>query len=409
MCYAEIASMVPVSGSTYAFAYAAFGELAAWLIGWTLTLEYFFAVVAVSVSWSGYVTSFLASLGFKMATSISQTPFAGGLGAPIRQVPGAIVNLPAAALVLITTASLLAGAKRTAILNAMFVVVKVAIILVFAGFGFVFVQPQNWHPFVPTNHGEFGHYGWSGVLEGAAVVCVAFIGFDAVAVLAGEARTPQRELPISIIGSVVISIVLYVLVALTITGLVPYSSLNVPEPWLAAIAAARLPWLAIPIQIGFIVALFTVALVIALALSRVMLAISRDGLLPSALGRWHPSLGAPPALCAVIGVIGSVAAALLPLDLLGDFTILASLVSFVCVCVGVLVLRYRHPNARRPFRTPFGPAVPIIGILFCLSTMRAFSFDTWVRLAIAIAVGLLVYFVYGVRHSRLMRSPFSAD
>jgi APA family basic amino acid/polyamine antiporter len=403
LCYAEFASMIPVAGSAYTYSYAALGELPAWIVGWNLILEYLFGAATVAVSWSGYFVGLLRDLGVNLPLSLTQAPLTEW-GWHVRQVPGAIANVPAMVLVLFLTAVLVTGIRQSANLNSAIVVVKVAIILLVIGFGFLYIRIDNWHPFVPPNEGSFGRYGWSGVLRGASVVFIAFLGFDAVSTASQESKNPHRDVPIAIIGSLAICTVLYVLMALVVTGLVKYPDLNAPHPVFVAVSAAgpALHWLTYLINVAAMAGLLTVALVMLIAQSRVFFAMSSDGLLSPALSRSRRR-NAAVGPTVLTGVVAAAVAGFLPIGLLGELTVVATLLVFIIVCLGIMVLRYRRPNLGRPFRTPWVPFVPLLGIMFSAGIMLILPSDTWIRLGIWTAAGLVIYFLYSARHSRLSR------
>lgn len=403
LCYAEFASMIPIAGSAYTYGYATLGELIAWIIGWDLILEYLFAASTVAVGWSGYFTSFLREeLGITIPAALSNAPFTVE-GTHTLVPSGAILNLPAMFLVAILTVLLTIGIQESARLNNIIVFVKVLIVFLVIGFGFLYVTPSNWEPFIPPNEGTFGRFGVSGIVRAAGVIFFAYIGFDAVSTAAQEARNPQRDLPIGIIGSLTICTVLYILMARVMTGLAHYSELNVAEPVYVAIAKAGpgLEWLRWLVGLGAIAGLASVVLVMLMAQPRIFYAMSRDGLLPPIFGRVHPRFQTPYLATIITGTVAMVIAGLFPIGLLGELVSIGTLLAFVIVSAGVLVLRYRSPNLHRPFRTPLVPVVPIVAILICGYMMYGLPTDTWIRLAIWLGLGLAIYFLYGRHHSRV--------
>lgn len=403
LCYAEFASMIPIAGSAYTYGYATLGELIAWIIGWDLILEYLFAASTVAVGWSGYFTSFLREeLGITIPAALSNAPFTVE-GTHTLVPSGAILNLPAMFLVAILTVLLTIGIQESARLNNIIVFVKVLIVFLVIGFGFLYVTPSNWEPFIPPNEGAFGRFGVSGIVRAAGVIFFAYIGFDAVSTAAQEARNPQRDLPIGIIGSLTICTVLYILMARVMTGLAHYSELNVAEPVYVAIAKAGpgLEWLRWLVGLGAIAGLASVVLVMLMAQPRIFYAMSRDGLLPPIFGRVHPRFQTPYLATIITGTVAMVIAGLFPIGLLGELVSIGTLLAFVIVSAGVLVLRYRSPNLHRPFRTPLVPVVPIVAILICGYMMYGLPTDTWIRLAIWLGLGLAIYFLYGRHHSRV--------
>ena len=402
LCYAEFASMIPIAGSAYTYGYATMGELIAWIIGWDLILEYLFASSTVAVGWSGYFTRLMADLGMPLPSALSNAPFTvEGTHTLVRT--GAIVNLPAVILVLVLTALLVVGIRESARLNNLIVFIKIAIVFLVIGFGFMFVNTANWHPFIPENTGIKGEFGWSGIVAGAGVIFFAYIGFDAVSTAAQEAKNPQRDLPIGILASLGICTLLYILMALVMTGMVPFTELNVAEPVYVALNSAgpTLAWLKYAATIGAVAGLASVVLVMLMAQPRIFYAMARDGLLPPIFGKVHARFQTPWLATIITGLVAAVVAGLFPIGLLGQLVSIGTLFAFVIVCAGVLVLRYQRPDIPRPFRTPLVPFVPIMGVLVCGYLMYALPTDTWLRLVIWMAIGIAIYFFYGRRHSRL--------
>lgn len=402
LCYAEFAALVPISGSAYTYAYVALGELVAWIIGWDLILEYSLGAAIVAVGWSGYVVSFLKDLGIVLPPTLT-----AAAGTPLTLTDGstmtALFNLPAFLVILGVTILLLVGVRESVSFNAGVVGVKLAVILAFLGFGLPHINPANWVPFIPPNVGKFGEYGFSGILRGAGVIFVAYIGFDAVSTAAQETKNPQKDLPIGILGSLLICTCLYVLVAVVLTGLVPYKLLNVADPIAVGVNAIGLSWLSSVVKVGIIFGLSSGLLVAAYAQSRILYAMSRDGLLPGLFSVLHPRFGTPYVATALLGLLVSLLAGLTPIGVLGELISIGTLFAFIIVCVGILYLRYSQPGLPRPFRCPLVPWVPIGGILSCLYLVVGLPWETWLRLIVWLVIGLVVYFLYGQFHSNLSK------
>ncbi|HYH79652.1 MAG TPA: amino acid permease [Longimicrobium sp.] len=399
LCYAELASMIPVAGSAYTYAYATAGEVFAWIIGWDLILEYALSASTVAVGWSGYFVSFLADLGLHLPPRLTAAPsevltLAGG------GVTHGLFNLPAAGIVLLVAALLCIGIRESANTNTALVVLKVAVLLVFVVAGAAYVQREHLTPFIPPNTGEFGAFGWSGVLRGAAVMFFAYVGFDAVSTAAQEAKNPQRDLPIGILGSLAICTVIYILVATVLIGIVPYARLNVPDPLAVGIDATGLTWLSPVIKVSALFGLFSTMLVTLLGQTRIFYTMSRDGLIPAAFGRVHPRWRTPHVSTAITGSLVALAAGLLPIRVLSQLVSIGTLLAFVLVSIGVLVLRRTRPELERPFCTPWMPWVPIIAIVTCVAQMLALPLATWTRLFTWLAMGMAVYLLYGRGRSR---------
>jgi basic amino acid/polyamine antiporter, APA family len=400
LCYAELAALLPVCGSTYTYTYATLGELAAWIIGWDLVLEYAMGASTVAVGWSGYVVSLLHNIGIDLPPAFAAAPSTQVKLADGSTVAG-IVNIPAALIIGILTAMLMLGTKESARVNNIMVAIKLAVVLAFIVLGVGFIHPANWHPFIPDNTGEFGHFGWSGVLRGASVVFFAFIGFDAVSTCAQEAKRPQRDMPIGILGSLAICTILYIAVSAVLTGLVPFAELGVPDPIAKGVDVIGVGWFSVLIKLGALVGLTTVILVLLYGQSRIFFTMSNDGLLPPLFSRVHPRLQTPYLSQLMIGIIVAVVAALTPIDILGEMVSIGTLFAFVLVCGAVVYLRRSDAEVARPFRVPNVPWVPLLGIVFCLLLMAGLPLVTWMRLIIWLVIGLGVYFGYGSRHSKL--------
>jgi APA family basic amino acid/polyamine antiporter len=407
LCYAEFASMIPVAGSAYTYAYATLGELFAWIIGWDLILEYALGASTIAVGWAGNFVSILQDMGIHFPAA-----FTGPPGSQIALSDGSTVagifNVPAAVIVLLVSMILIVGIRESAGFNTVIVVVKVAVLLLFIAFGIQYINRANWHPFVPPNAGKFGEFGWSGVLRGAGVIFFAFIGFDAVSTAAQEARHPQRDMPIGIMVSLVICTVLYVAVALVLTGVVKYTQLNVPAPIALGIDATGIAWLKPIVKLGAIMGLTSTMLVMLLGQPRIFYSMSRDGLLPPLLGKIHPRFRTPYVTTAITGVVVALVAGCFPIAVLTQLTAMGTLLAFVMVCMGVLVLRRREPHLVRPFKTPGMPWVPILGALICLAQMIGLPLETWARLVIWLVIGLAIYFWYGRHGAERLRGSSRA-
>jgi APA family basic amino acid/polyamine antiporter len=404
LCYAEFASMIPIAGSAYTYGYATLGEFVAWIIGWDLMLEYLFGAATVAVGWSGNLVKFLAEFGVVIPTQWTDAPIAVDAANHFSRT-GAILNIPAIVLVALMTWILVIGIRESARFNNFIVFVKIAIVFLVIGVGFMYVNTANWHPFVPENTGRFGEFGWSGVVRGAGVIFFAYIGFDAVSTAAQEAKNPQRDMPIGILGSLGICTVLYVLMALVMTGMVHYSKLNDPAPIVVAIAAAgsSLAWLRYAVEVGSLAGLASVVLVMLMGQPRVFYSMARDGLLPEVFGRVHPKYRTPYITTIMTGTVAAIVSGLFPIGLLGQLVSIGTLLAFVIVCAGVWILRVREPNTPRSFKTPLVPLIPILGILSCFGLMAALPKDTWYRLIIWLVLGLVVYFMYSRNHSHIGR------
>jgi APA family basic amino acid/polyamine antiporter len=412
LCYSEFAASVPVAGSAYTYAYATMGEFIAWIIGWDLILEYALGAATVAVGWSGNLVTLLDQLGIGFPAAWSAAP-----GTVIQLANGAsvtaIFNLPAVLITIAVTMLLMVGISESATVNAVIVVIKVAIVLIVIGAGALFIEPANWHPFIPENTGTFGEYGWSGILRGAGVIFFAYIGFDAVSTSAQEARDPQRDMPRGILGSLAICTVLFVFVSAVMVGIVPYKQmLNEPAPLVVAIEAAAgraagTAWaplmnaLTLLLTVGALAALSSVMVVMMLAQPRIFLAMSKDGLLPKWAGVVHPRFKTPHISTIVTGVVVAIAAGLTPIATLGALVSIGTLMAFVIVSIGIIVLRRTRPDLPRPFRMPWVPVLPALSALVALVLMLGLPWATWERLIIWMVIGVAIYFAYGYRRSRL--------
>jgi len=403
LCYAEFASMIPVAGSAYTYAYATLGELFAWILGWDLMLEYALSAATVAAGWSGTVSKLLGTFGIGLPARYS-----AARGAEVTLADGsvatAVFDVPAALIVLLASWVLVVGIRESAGANSVIVLVKVAVILLFVGFGVAYVNPENWKPFIPENTGTFGEFGWSGVLRGAGVIFFAYIGFDAVSTAAQEAKDPKRDLPIGILASLAVCTVLYIAVAAVLTGLVPYTELSGPTPIALGVDAIGLTWLSTIINMGALAGLTSVIIVTLLGQSRVFYAMSRDGLLPALFQRTHPRHKTPHLTTWITGIAVAVAAGLFPLNVLSVLVSMGTLLAFAIVCISVLVLRRTAPELERPFRTPGVPWVPLLGAGACVFFMSGLPGSTWLRLLIWLLIGLAVYFIYGRANAERARA-----
>jgi APA family basic amino acid/polyamine antiporter len=449
LCYAEFASMIPIAGSAYTYSYATLGEFLAWIIGWDLILEYLFAASTVAVGWSGYVVSFLKDinifippqftgavgtvlvnvpdLGWKPLTeAFAQTLASSGVQVDSLAHVTCVLNIPAMFIVALLTTLLVIGIRESANFNNIMVITKVSVIILFIAIGFMFVKSINWHPFIPTNkveatpiseYGslwgwlkaysqEFGKFGISGVLRGAGVIFFAYIGFDAVSTAAQEAKNPQRDMPIGILGSLGISTILYILVAIVLTGIVSYTTLNVADPVAVGVDAMgkEMFWLRPIVKIAAIAGLSSVILVMLLGQPRIFFSMAKDGLLPPVFSKVHPKFKTPYISTIITGTVAMVIAGVLPIGILGELVSIGTLLAFIIVCLSVLVLRKSKPDIERPFKTPWVPMVPILGASICFLQMISLPLDTWLRLIVWMAIGFAIYFFYGIKHSKLQKT-----
>jgi basic amino acid/polyamine antiporter, APA family len=433
LCYSEFASLVPMAGSAYTYGYATLGEIFAWIIGWDLILEYAVGAITVAIGWSGYVVSFLRDFNIIVPPELSQargtqliglppalaaslkmkagwTVLSAGLAGQIQALgadPGslphvtAIFNLPAILIIFVVTTLLVVGIKESAKFNDLIVFLKVAVVLLFIVGAARAINPANWHPFIPANSGDFGHFGASGIMMGAGVVFFAYIGFDAVSTAAQEAKNPQRDLPIGIIASLLLCTVLYILVSAIATGIVPYGQLDVPDPIAVAADRAGMGWMGKLIKLGAIAGLSSVILVMLLGQSRVFYSMARDGLLPPLVSQVHPRFRTPWLTSIITGVGVAFFSAVFTVREAGSLCSIGTLLAFVIVSIGILVLRVREPNLPRKFTTPAVWLVAPLGALSALALMAALPWTTWRRLIVWFVLGMFVYLGYGIRKSKL--------
>jgi APA family basic amino acid/polyamine antiporter len=412
LCYSEFASVVPIAGSAYTYGYATLGELFAWIIGWDLILEYALGAATVAVGWGGHLTSFLHDfVGVEFPAALSAAP-----GTLVHTAAGdvtAVFNLPAVIITVLVTALIIVGIRESANVNTVIVFVKLAVVVIVILGGAAFINAANWHPLIPANTGNFGEYGYSGILTGAGKIFFAYIGFDAVSVAAQEAKNPQKDMPIGILGSLVVCTILYILVSGIMVGLVPYKQMmGSPAPMVVAIRAAEaasggsplLHMMTMLVELGAIAGLSSVMVVMMMAQPRIFYSMANDGLLPPFAKKIHPRFRTPHITSMITGVAVAIAAGLTPISVLGDLVSIGTLMAFVIVSLGIVFLRRNRPDLKAAFRTPMVPFVPILSALVSLALMYGLSIETWLRLFIWMAIGLVIYFAYGYKHSELRKS-----
>jgi APA family basic amino acid/polyamine antiporter len=396
-CYSEFSTMIPIAGSAYTYAYATMGELLAWIIGWALVLEYAIGAATVSVSWSAYCASILKDLGVSLPHGLLASPFDASPGS---------VNLVAVAIICVISTILIIGIQESARFNSVIVTIKVSVVIVFIALGYLYISKSNYSPFVPPNtSGTFGEFGWTGVLRAAGMIFFAYIGFDAVSTAAQEAKNPKRDMPIGIVGSLVVCTILYILYALVLTGVVNYKDLNTAAP--LAVAVDRMSgyiWLGKLMKLGSLAGLTSVMLVMLLGQSRVFYSMSRDGLLPPMFSEVHHRFRTPWKSNLLLMVFVSVLAAFTPIAQLGNLTSIGTLFAFVLVCIAVIIMRRTRPEIERPFRTPLVPLVPILGVFFNLLLMVSLDKLTWTAFLLWMAIGLVIYFSFSRFRSHLRLS-----
>jgi len=411
LCYSEFASTVPIAGSAYTYGYATLGEFVAWIIGWDLILEYALGAATVAVGWSGHLTSFLHDfVGVNVPPAFAAAPCTVINVAGCS--PDAIINLPAVLITIAVTILIVVGIKESANVNTAIVIIKVAVVIIVILGGVSFVNTANWHPFVPPNGGSFGDYGYSGVLRGAGVIFFAYIGFDAVSVAAQEAKNPQKDMPVGILGSLVVCTILYILVSGVMVGLVPYKQmLGSAAPMVVAIRAAEvasggstvLKVLTMLVELGAIAGLSSVMVVMMMAQPRIFYSMAKDGLLPPFAKKIHPRFRTPHITSIITGVVVSVAAGFTPIGALGELVSIGTLMAFVIVSIGIIFLRYQRPELERPFRTPWVPFIPALSAIVSLALMAGLPGETWLRLVVWMTIGFVIYFAYGFSHSEVRK------
>lgn len=408
LCYAEFAAMLPVSGSAYSYSYATLGELTAWFIGWNLVLEYLFAASTVAVGWSGYFNELLrlvsdwTGMAVALPSYLASAPFDFENGKLVVQ-EGAFINLPAIAIIAAISGLCYVGITQSAFVNSIIVAIKVTVILLLLAFTFRYIQPDNWVPFIPENEGP-GRFGWSGVMRAATIVFFAYIGFDAVSTAAGEAKNPQRDMPIGILVSLAICTVLYIAVAATLTGIADFRLLNTPEPVATALQGyPQLDWLRTLVVFGALTGLSSVILVMLMGQPRIFYSMAQDRLIPQIFAKVHAKFRTPYVGTIVVGVVAAGLAGLFPVTVLGELVAMGTLLAFTTVCIGVLVLRYTRPDLERPFRVPFAIVVCPLGAIACLYLFwQAFS-EHWRLMLSWTIIGMIIYAFYGYRNSRLRK------
>lgn len=405
LCYAEFASMIPVAGSAYTYSYATMGEFVAWIIGWDLVLEYAVGAATVSISWSRYLVKFLDHYNMHLPAQMTMSPW-DTVTTPEGAVITGMINLPAVFIVVLMSLLLVRGTHESARVNAFIVALKVTVVVLFIGLGWAYINTDNYTPYIPANIGEFGHYGWSGIIRAAGIIFFAYIGFDAVSTAAQEAKNPKRDMPIGILVSLVICTVLYILFAHVMTGLANYKEFQGQDgiaPVAVAIAHTPYVWLQQGVILAILAGYASVILVMLMGQSRVFFSMSKDGLLPPVFSAVHPKFKTPWKSNMLFMVFVSLFAAFVPARVVGELTSIGTLFAFVLVCAGVLVLRRKMPDAPRGFKTPLVPLIPILGILTCFAMMASLPADTWIRLMVWMAVGVIIYFAYGIKNSELNR------
>jgi APA family basic amino acid/polyamine antiporter len=403
LCYAEFSSMIPVAGSAYTYSYATLGELIAWIIGWDLVLEYAVGGATVSISWSRYLAKFLKHYNVDIPYQFFMSPFDSVTSADGTVIHG-IINLPAVLIIIVLSMLLIKGTKESALVNILIVALKLTVVIVFIALGWGYINHANYTPYIPENTGNFGEYGWSGIIRAAGVIFFAYIGFDAVSTAAQEAKRPERDMPIGILVSLAICTVLYILFAHVMTGLANYKEFQGQDgiaPVAVAISHTPYIWLQQAVILAILAGYSSVILVMLLGQSRVFFSMSKDGLLPKIFSEIHPTFHTPWKSNLIVMVFCCLFAAFVPARVVGELTSIGTLFAFILVCIGVIVLRYTRPDLPRAFKTPLVPLVPILGVVVCFFMMAFLPLDTWIRLIVWMAIGFLIYFLYSRRHSNL--------
>lgn len=406
LCYAEFASMIPVAGSAYTYSYATMGEFVAWIIGWDLVLEYAVGAATVSISWSRYLIKFLENMNVHLPPSLTMSPY-DSVTQPDGTMVYGMINLPAVVIVILMSLLLIRGTKESALVNNFIVALKVSVVLIFIALGWGYINADNYVPYIPQNTGKFGEFGWSGVIRAAGIIFFAYIGFDAVSTAAQEAKNPKKDMPVGILLSLAICTVLYILFAHVMTGLANYTEFQGQDgiaPVAVAISHTPYLWLKQAIIVAILAGYSSVIMVMLMGQSRVFFSMSQDGLLPPVFSKVHPKFHTPSKSNALFAVFVSLFAAFVPARVVGEMTSIGTLFAFVLVCVGIIVMRKTQPDAPRAFKTPLVPLVPILGILTCFGMMASLPGDTWIRLIVWMAIGIVLYFIYGAKKSKLRNS-----
>jgi basic amino acid/polyamine antiporter, APA family len=402
LCYSEFSTMIPIAGSAYTYAYATMGELIAWIIGWDLVLEYCVGSATVSIGWGQTLVALLHNFGIDLPAKFIASPFQP-IALPDGTLVRGIINLPAVFIVVLVSSILMLGIRESAGINTLIVFLKVSVVVTFIAIGWKYINPANHTPFIPANTGHFGNFGWSGIVSGAGVIFFAYIGFDAVSTAAQEAKNPKRDMPLGIIGSLVVCTVLFVLYSYVLTGVVNYKELNVAAPLSIALLRIPIPWLSVAMNLAVLAGLTSVMLVMLLGQSRVFYSMSRDGLLPTLFSRVHPKFRTPWRCNLVLMLFVGLFAAFAPIAVVGEMTSIGTLFAFVIVCAGILIMRRTQPFIPRPFKTPWVPLIPILGIITNLFLMSGLGWPNWARLIVWLAIGLVIYFSYSRKHSVVQR------
>lgn len=410
LCYAELSSLIPIAGGSYSYSYVALGEFPAWIIGWAVTAQYIVSASTVAVGWSGYFQSFLKDFGIVFSKAFTAPPFHYDIERHAWELSGSLMNLPAMLMVAFIGMMIIIGIKAAARMNHIMVIIKLCTIALFIIVGIPHINPANWSPFIPENTGVFGDFGWSGILRASGLVFFAYIGFDTVSTLAQDAKNPQKDLPRGILGSLGICTVAYIITALVLTGIVSYKMLHVADPMAVALNAMgpAFFWVAFIVKLAILAGLASVVLVQLLGQTRVFLAIGRDGLLPKRFSHIHGKTRSPVYATFVTTIIAMLLSGLFAVDVLGQLVSMTTLLIFGIVCLGVWILRHTHPEFKRPFRVPFVPWVPLAGIVTCFIQMLCLPLVTWLQLLLWIGLGLIIYFGYSIKHSKIRKEHSAA-